>query len=238
MLDKLRKWLYDSPIDSFTEESYLNAPVIYPDNYLSNKPINDVIEPSLNSNSDEHSKVFSSEFLLYNSTIAGWSNEGEQISLFASLLLFYKASQSILDIGCARGDLFGYMQDSYLANINYKGIDYNPNVLKIAEVKYPNIDVNCVDLFDLESNITTDWVVASGIFNFKDCENMEEYVEHAVSKMIKHAKVGIAFNLNTSDNDDDLIVYDGGKWLNYLKQEYGNVVSTYSGENITFIIFI
>ena len=50
-----------------------------------------------------------SDYLLNASEIVGWSSTQEQELLFSALLLFYSPEMSILDAGCGRADLYGYL---------------------------------------------------------------------------------------------------------------------------------
>lgn len=189
---------------------------------------------------------FGSEDLLNNPEVVGWFSTQEQELLFSALLLFYDPSKSVLDIGAGRADLFGYLKRTFNTDqINYKGIDYNPNVLEIAKQKYPGVVVESVDLLSIDNGADYDWVFASGLFNSKTQEDMGSYVTQCIEKMYEKSKVGIAFNMVTSLSDDmadedkaQFVVYDPAIWFPYLISRYNKVFARtdYMSGDITFII--
>ena len=177
----------------------------------------------------------------------GWASTSEQILLFTLLTAYYDQSESILDVGCGRGDLFGFIQEKYnTTSIDYTGVDYNPNITNIATRKFNDINVISIDILDLDVNKTYDWVVASGAFNLKDCDDMFTYACTVVDKMIQHAQKGVAFNILTNlpdDLDDEtkniFYVHDSSKWLDYLIRTYTRVAlrADYMLGDCTFYIF-
>lgn len=189
---------------------------------------------------------FSSDYLLNSPEIVGWLSTDEQELLFSALLLFFKPSQSILDVGCGRADLFGYLSRMYdTDSINYKGIDFNPNVLEIAKQKYAGVAVETADILSIDKGADYDWVVGSGLFNLQDHADMTDYVSQCVDAMYDKAKVGIAFNLLTAIPNDmteedkaQLVQYQSGSWLEYFISRYGRVIARadYMLGDVTFII--
>jgi SAM-dependent methyltransferase len=189
---------------------------------------------------------FGTEELLNNPEVVGWFSIQEQELLFSALLLFYDPSKSVLDVGAGRADLYGYLKRVLNTDqINYKGIDYNPNVLEIAKQKYPGVAVEAVDLLSIDNGADYDWVFASGLFNSKTQEDMGSYVTQCIDKMYEKSKVGIAFNMVTSLADDmadedkaQFAVYDPAVWFPYLINKYSKVFARtdYMSGDITFII--
>lgn len=201
--------------------------------------------PAFNSTNEEELDT-DLDYLFNAPEVCGWLSTEEQEQLFSALLLFYEPEQSILDVGCGRCDLYDFIKDSLeVESVNYKGIDFNPNSINIARQKYPDVNAEAVDLFN--SGIETfDWVVASGAFNLRDYENMEEYVKTAVDRMYQKATIGVAFNLLTGLPEDmadedkvALMEYNTGDWTNYLIQQYGKVITRadYFDGDSTFFIF-
>ena len=175
--------------------------------------------------------------------IVGWASEEEQTLLFAMLSSFYRPENSILDVGCGRADLLGFLQHHFpAAPIEYKGIDYNPNILNIATQKYPGVVVEAADLLSLDEGADYDWVVGSGLFNLNDNSNMSEYTQECIDKMYEKSKIGVAFNLNTGkadDNDTNLVSWNPVDWLGFLISKYGKIIcrADYLDTDVTFFIF-
>ena len=183
------------------------------------------------------------DYLFNASEIVGWSSIEEQNILFDALISQYDISNSILDVGCGRADLYGFLQNKYPGEyINYKGIDYNPNILNIATQKYPNVVVETLDVLSLDDKADSDWVVASGLFNLNDKDDLGTYTSNCIDKMYEKCKIGIAFNLNTGKADDDntmLLSWNASEWLGYLISKYSKVIckADYLQTDVTFFIF-
>lgn len=174
--------------------------------------------------------------------MVGWLSQAEQEILFNALLMFFQPGQSVLDAGCGRADLFGLIGPAVSL---YKGIDYNKNILDIAQRKFPEVNVEAIDLLDFNEPDSYDWVFASGMFNTQ-MEDAIEYTQKCVDKMFESSKVGVAFNLLTgipvdlADEDKaQIIVWDSGAWLNYLVSKYTKVIcrTDYMEGDTTFFIF-
>ena len=192
---------------------------------------------------------FSEDYLFNAPEIAGWMSTNEQELLFSALLLFYSPSYSVLDVGCGRADLYGYLRRFFPDNdINYTGIDFNANMISVAERKYPVLadKLSGNDILTATTLDQHDWVFGSGLFNLNDHPDMFEYAKTIVDKMYENATVGVAFNLLTGlpadmnqSDIDQLIVHNTADWLNYLVSKYTKVVcrTDYMVGDVTFFIF-
>ena len=179
------------------------------------------------------------EYLLNAPQIVGWGSTQEQELLFSALLLFYSPKMSILDAGCGRADLYGYLTRLFQTDIPYTGIDYNPNHLILAKEKYPSVNVKSLDILNLSEN--HDWVVGSGLFNVNEQEDLSAYTSNCIDKMYEKCKVGVAFNLNigkAEDNNEMLISWNSSEWLAYLMAKYGKIIcrADYLDTDVTFFI--
>ena len=193
---------------------------------------------------------FSEDYLLNAPEIAGWMSTNEQELLFSALLLFYSPSYSVLDVGCGRADLYGYLRRFFPEqdDINYTGIDFNANMISVAERKYPVL-LNKLSGNDILTATTLDrhdWVFGSGLFNLNDHPDMFEYGKTVIDKMYENATIGVAFNLLTGlpedlnqSDIDQLVVHNTADWLNYLVSKYTKVVcrTDYMVGDVTFFIF-
>lgn len=191
----------------------------------------------------EFQNTLTEDYLLTAPEIAGWGSTQEQELLFSALLLFYSPEMSILDVGCGRADLFGYLTKTFGVEPIYKGIDYNPNMLAISRMKYPTVSVAQSDILDMTEN--ADWVVGSGLFNIKDQDDMVTYTKQCIDKMYKSANIGIAFNMLTGYPDDIadedkavLAPHNPSVWLDYLIENYTKVIcrTDYMLGDVTFFI--
>ena len=196
---------------------------------------------------EDTTEVTDVSYLFTAPEIVGWLSTGEQELLFSALLLFYSPNQSILDVGCGRADLSGYLNRVFSGNaIQYKGIDLNPNLINLAKEKFPEVAVENLDILNTDMGAEYDWVVGSGLFNLNDHPDMIEYAKQVIDKMYDKAKTGVAFNLLTgfppdmSEEDiNQLIQHSPSFWLEYLLEKYSKVIcrADYMSGDVTFFIF-
>lgn len=110
------------------------------------------------------------DYMLYSPAVNGYTTVVEQRFLFQNVLIGFDASKfSILDIGCGRGDLYGYLTELTDDNIfNYTGIDHNPNLAELANKRYGlSIQTGAYETTTMQKS---DWVVAINVFTQRKCE--------------------------------------------------------------------
>lgn len=98
--------------------------------------------------------------------------------------------ESILDVGCGRGELIRVVKLSQ--GDDYLGIDVVPEMVDAAERTWPNMKFECHDLRDEPR--PADAVIASGIF----CITNDEIFFSMLDAMWDSAKVLMAFNVKSS----------------------------------------
>lgn len=118
----------------------------------------------------------------------------------------------VLDIGCGFGDLYHFFR-KLGKNVDYTGYDINPNFIEIAKKRYPDADFVVGNILEEKIRGTYDWVLASGVFEFK-YPGMIEFVKKFLTTMFGVAKRGIAADFMTSYVD-----YRGGKEGFYASPE-------------------
>jgi SAM-dependent methyltransferase len=224
-----------------TEQQDTNLRETYPANVENTKEFNESSEEELNL------EVYDLERLFNDPLVVGWLSEAEQKLLFMLIAFYFRPGESILDIGCGRADLYGFLQNrDSIENINYVGLDYNPNIIEIAKKKYPGVVAIPGDALNLERIEEYDWVVASGAINLKDSDDMFSYSKKLIDVMYHKCKKGVPFNVlnsipdSASDSDKNaLYIHDPAKWLEYLLKTYNKVIcrSDYMLGDCTFYIF-
>lgn len=188
-----------------------------------------------------------SQYLFTDPRVVGWTSNAEQEILFSALLLYYQTSHTILDVGCGRGDLFGYMKEIFQTNdITYSGMDLSTNLIEIGKRKFPDAIFINEDILKDQIEDKFDWVVGSGLFNLNDQPDMVSYAKEVVDKMYEKSSIGVAFNLLCGDpegfSEEDkksLIIHKPSLWLDYLLEKYNKVICRhdYLSGDVTFIIF-
>lgn len=179
----------------------------------------------------DNPEIFATEYLLSDPRVVGWSSLQEQYTIYAAMSVNYDSkTQTLLDVGCGRADLYGYLTNVYEnTNIQYYGIDENPNMTALAKSKYPSVQVEAVNVLDTPDT-RYDWVMGVGLFNYPKVENYK-YIEDVIHKMWEKADIGMSFNIITSLPDDtpesdqeNLNVLNLGYWTNYVVSKYQKVL--------------
>ncbi len=96
-----------------------------------------------------------------------WTPEG-QIRRYGTLLSMTGdlSGKTILDFGCGKGDLFGFLNDKGIS-VTYCGIDVNENLIELAKTKYPRAEFMAVDIEEESFDRMFDVIVACGVFNLR-----------------------------------------------------------------------
>jgi SAM-dependent methyltransferase len=98
---------------------------------------------------------------------------------------------SILDVGCGFGDLGNWLS-SHFPNINYTGIDINPNLVEIGKRNFGLNLYQSNNIYDFEEN-SFDLVISNGIFNAQlHHENQLDYLENHLFSFHKICRVGFS----------------------------------------------
>ena len=130
----------------------------------------------------------------------GWaSNETENTRFKIFTKIGDLNNSSILDVGCGFGDLYDFLKKKDL-NFTYKGIDINPEMIKVARDKHQDVYFETVDFcaYNLEEKF--DYVFCSGALSFK-IKNYKQFYFNYIEKMFELSNIGIAFNMLNSKNN-------------------------------------
>ena len=136
---------------------------------------------------NEYIKRYTERFLEfgYSPETLGWGKNGKQNIRFSVLANdAIKENASVLDIGCGFADLYSFMREKSWKG-NYHGIDIVPVLINKAKEHYPNIKLENKDFSNDHLN-KSDYVIASGIFNAKLNEELnEQYIEKSLVRMFE-----------------------------------------------------
>jgi SAM-dependent methyltransferase len=124
----------------------------------------------------------------------GWTKGKQPIRFDVLLSNLALENKSFLDVGCGFGDLNIALQKRCTA-YQYYGIDIMPDFVKEATAYYGNKNVHFEigNFISKEFSDTFDYVIASGIFNFKlnDGDNYE-YIRSTLVKMFSLSKEAVS----------------------------------------------
>ena len=133
----------------------------------------------------------------------GWGNKGRSNLRFSILCSEFDLEDSIvLDFGCGFGDLYNYIKDNITSNFKYIGIDINEKFINIAKSRgFKNADFYLVDEnvdeFLNNLGVEIDYVLSSGIFNFKLKDNIG-FIKNTLTLFNLISKKGFASNFLSS----------------------------------------
>ncbi len=142
-----------------------------------------------------HNKLLFDSEIVKSAEICGWSSTESQNDRFLALV---RSGQfeggTVVDYGCGAGDLFQFL--SRLGHkFEYIGLDQNPKMLELARKRHSATfeviqpDEICFD--------KTDYVFASGIFQFCD-EEQPEYYKTLLSRLYERSKRALVVNFLSS----------------------------------------
>lgn len=200
-----------------------------------------------NNESSTTLEVSEDTYLDDSAQLVGYSNINEQILAYNSLLTFFNPAQTVLDINCGRGDLFAYIKqlhEDVFADSQYTGISTNNVLIDVGKEKYRTDNLLNLSFKDFTTTNKFNWVIASNYFNELVEDNYQNLYDN-VEKMYKLSNYGVAFNLITSQIEDNselssqYHLYDSGKVFNHLLTTYKKVVvrADYLLGDITFFLF-
>jgi len=184
------------------------------------------------------------DYMLYSPAVVGYNSTAEQNFLFQNLIMGFDATAfTVLDVGCGRGDLYGYLSEIHDHVFAYTGLDHNPIMADLAKQKY-DLDI-LVGTFENAELNNHDWVVASGYFTQRKCENEDDDLHKLfadVDKMYNAANHAVAFNLLSPINNN---IHEGffyvhpGLIMDMLLEKYQfvNIRHNYSKDIYTVTIY-
>jgi SAM-dependent methyltransferase len=128
----------------------------------------------------------------YDPRTLGWARGKQEIRFTILSEIGDINDCSILDLGCGFGDFYDFLNKNY-NNFHYTGLDINPALISIARDRHPEISFEIKDILNDPLDQSYDYVVASGIFNFKIYNHMA-YVKKMLDRMMEIADKGIAID--------------------------------------------
>jgi SAM-dependent methyltransferase len=140
----------------------------------------------------------------------GWTRSQEEVDRRYRVMLEvmrpgHVTPISLLDFGCGASHLYGYLLAHGPSGIDYSGLDLSQRFLELSRSKYPDIRYYEVDPLEEPGALPDfDYVVMNGVFNYRgdlSHDTMRSYLERLVSAVYAHARLGIAFNVMSTQVD-------------------------------------
>jgi len=149
---------------------------------------------------------------------------------------------SILDVGCGFADFYMHLTMKGI-NVQYTGIDIVPELIEMAKIKNPNLDLQ---VRDLEENpfpkSSFDYVVCSQVFNLElGADKNNILVKNMIDNMFETARHGVAVDLLSSYVDfkeEHLHYYRPEEILSYAKKLTRRVILRHDYPLFEFCIYL
>ncbi len=140
---------------------------------------------------------------------------------------------SINDIGCGYAHLFDYLKIKKYSDFKYYGIDISPHMIRQAEKRNKNTDINLRLINSINEIDIADYSVASGLFNMKQSvpnNEWQAYIAECLVQINKKSEKGFSFNMLTSYADKKLMrpdLYYGDPlfYFDFCKKNFSNNIS-------------
>ena len=150
-----------------------------------------------------------------------WLSEDDQYGRFVLATTLMHDNASILDIGCAQGDLYSFVKNRY-KNISYAGLDCSEKMIAKAREKFPEVKFACSDFKDYEQN-PVELVFAIGTFCFKSDEPQYQFLLQQLQKCFVMCKRAVVLTLLCEQaelkfEDSQLFYYDAVKVIEVISK--------------------
>ncbi len=133
---------------------------------------------------------------------AHWASEENQFLRFSLLDKYLEIKDgTLLDVGCGQGELYSYIKTK---NIDYLGIDFCPEMIEIARVKYPDANFVLGDFLEVDFGKQFDYVIVSGSISLI-VENQDGYIENILKKIFDVAFKKIGATLLSNEKSYEYI---------------------------------
>jgi len=161
----------------------------------------------------------------YSPDTLGWNKRRHELRYDVLVTHWDLTGRRVLDFGCGFGDMYGYMRKRGIA-AQYEGIDINDNVLAEGRRVYPDATLVCRDAFADGLPATYDYVLSSGVHNFR-LENNEAFIKDSFELFNAASRCGFALNF-ISDRvgyREDHLNYTDPSMVLSLAYDYSNRVT-------------
>lgn len=180
--------------------------------------------------------------------VIGYESIQDQYAVYDTISNFI-STNSIVDFGCGRGDFYMYRKSSTGKDVDYVGVDLNPNLIASGNRMYKdtNIVLKNISWFDPSFTDVRDWSISVTSLTTRYDSSMisdEEYLLKSIDSMMDHCNIGSVLLLTSKYMPDsvretlDYMQHDPGSLMNKLIEKYGRVSIDHSFHESTFILYI
>jgi SAM-dependent methyltransferase len=184
------------------------------------------IKNKLSGTSKTDKDNFTDEEILNDPVAVQYINSGIQSAAHHIFLQYISDDDSVLDVGCGRGDFYITWKHITQSPVNYLGIDINPRLVSAAAKKTSGVPVIELSYDQLSEDHIRDWVITDMInYDYNNVENKYDYLVHVLNKMVATCKKGVIILLATTKQmeDDKYLYYDPALVLTHCLTAYKDI---------------
>lgn len=155
------------------------------------------------------------------SALASGTEERRKIRFDVLIDIGITPGSKVLDLGCGLGDFASYL-DSKGLDIDYTGVDINPNLIELAKEHHPDKKFICADI-QTEDCGKFDYIVSTSCFNLKlENENNYAFISSLLKRCYEISSKGVAIDflskwVDFQGNPEEAFYYDAGKCFDIAK---------------------
>jgi len=209
-------------------------------------------EVTVDETPQEEEEDFDPAYLRTEPQVVGYQSTEQQEVLYDFVLSnFDPTRESVLDLGCGRGDFLRYTEEAYQHVLEYHGVDMNKQLIDVAKELSPDNKFTSTNWFSLDGNYAADWVLninSTTILYEPEGPDFDQVqaLRNTVNKMMELADIGIVISLLSTvaqdAYDESFLTYDPIETLDWALNEFGanggNVKLDHSISDAVFILTI
>jgi len=192
---------------------------------------------------EDNTELADTTFLETSAEAVGYENRESQWDTYRVMSSYFQPEYSILDYGCARGDFKSFYLSEYEVELDYTGIDFNPQLID-AGLKI-NPDTNLVHADWKTYREPADWCINIGSHDVRyDADSVTsdmDYLMKTIESMYNNCTMGLSIMLasDTLQQDEGIITWPAGDVLNMVLSKFGtaSIDHSYSDAIFTLIIY-
>lgn len=134
----------------------------------------------------------------YHVKALGWNEKSQKERFDILIQVDDIKGKSLLDVGCAFGDLVGYLKKKEI-QATYHGVDISSRMIEIARELNPEHNFEVSDILCWPDQEKYDYVVSNGFGNIKTTNN-NAMMEAMITKMFSMCKKAVAVTMTSASS--------------------------------------
>lgn len=192
---------------------------------------------------DANDTAADKEFLETSAEAVGYENRESQWNTYRVMASYLDPEYSILDFGCARGDFRSFYLSEFQTDLEYTGLDFNPQLIDAGKKVNPDTNIIHADWRTYRGE-PADWCINIGSHDVRYDADMimtdMEYLMKTIEQMYNNCTMGLSVMLasDTMQQDEGIITWSAGDVLNNVLAKFGTASLDHSYSDAIFTLII